>query len=519
MSCITSIKLKNFKRFPAFKVDFDPELNVLIGDNEAGKSSILTAIDIVLSGSKSKVEAIGLEGMFNVGAIEEFFARGKKYDELPVLWIELYLDEQHNPDLNGKNNSESKICDGLKLICEPNDDLSDEIREILAQPGNNFPFEYYTIQFKSFSDYSYTGYKRFLRHVLIDNAQVNNEYATREYVKAMYAGSVTSKDRQKQQNEYRKSKEVFKNDVLSSTNQTLANYAFGVRNSPKANLLTDLILTEDEINIEQKGKGKQCFIKTEFALNKHSSNIDAILLEEPENHLSHLNMKRLIRKIRMNKGKQLFITTHNNLISTRLDLRKSILLNSNSVIPVLLKDLKDDTAKFFIKAPDNNIIEFVLSSKVILVEGDAEFMLIEEFFKNVVGEDPDFRGVHILSVGGKSFKRYLDLAKMLGIKTAVVRDNDGDYQKNCVDNYAPYANPLLGVFADTDASRYTFEVCVYQDNASLCETLFAGGRQTLSVQEYMLKNKADVAFELLENICEKVNPPSYIKEAIQWING
>lgn len=77
MSKITKIKLKNFRRFSSFEVSFDEKLNILIGDNEAGKSSILTAIDLVLSGSRNKVETVGLENLFNIHAIEEFFQGDK----------------------------------------------------------------------------------------------------------------------------------------------------------------------------------------------------------------------------------------------------------------------------------------------------------------------------------------------------------------------------------------------------------------------------------------------------------
>lgn len=31
------------------------------------------------------------------------------------------------------------------------------------------------------------------------------------------------------------------------------------------------------------------------------------------------------------------------------------------------------------KAPDNNVLEFALAKRVLLVEGDAEFILIEAF--------------------------------------------------------------------------------------------------------------------------------------------
>lgn len=517
MKSIKKIRLQNFKRFETFVVEFDNELNLLIGDNEAGKSSILSAIDIVLSGSRSKIDTLGIENLFNINVVEQFLQSDKKYENLPNVSIELYLNEMNDPDLNGKHNSEHLLCDGLSLCCEPNDDLGKEIKEILAQEESNFPFEYYTVNFKTFSGDSYTGYRKFLRHIFIDNSQINNEYATREYVKAMYSSNVKNDEKHKHQNEYRKFKEAFKSNVLNNINERLTDYNFGVRNSHKANLETDLTLTEDNINIENKGKGKQCFIKTEFALNKSSNKIDVLLLEEPENHLSHLNMRRLIRKIRETQGKQLFITTHNDLISTRLDLRKSILLNSNSSLPVLLKDLPETTAAFFIKAPDNNIIEFVLSKKVILVEGDAEYILIEHFFKQVSRVELDSSNVHVISVGGTSFKRYLDLAKLLHIKTAVIRDNDKNHQVNCVDNFSDYSGDLIQVFSDANNARYTFEVCIYEDNKTVCNDLFIVGRRTLSVQDYMLQNKADVAFELLEKHSSAIEAPQYIKDAIEWI--
>lgn len=43
---ITRIKLHNFKRFKDIEVSVDPIINIFIGDNESGKSSILQAIDI-----------------------------------------------------------------------------------------------------------------------------------------------------------------------------------------------------------------------------------------------------------------------------------------------------------------------------------------------------------------------------------------------------------------------------------------------------------------------------------------
>lgn len=517
MKYIKSILLKNFKRFESFAVEFDPELNLLIGDNEAGKSSILLAIDLVLSGSRNKVETYGLENLFNSDAIAEFLAGQKRYEDLPTFSVELYLCEQNNPDVNGKDNSLGLICDGLSLLCAPNDDLSKEIMSILKQEGANFPFEFYSLSFKTFSGDGYSGYRKYLKHILIDNSQINNEHAMREYIKSVYSINALGSEKHIHQNEYRKHKDNFKTNVLSGINQRLEAYAFAIKSSNKANLETDLTLTEDNITIDNKGKGKQCFIKTEFALSKGSEKADVVLIEEPENHLSHLHMKKLIRKIREAKQIQLFITTHNTLVSTRLDLRKSILLNSNSTAPLLLKDLSENTAKFFVKAPDNNIVEFILSEKVILVEGDAEFILMDVFYKEVTGEELDKSNIHIISVGGTSFKRYLDLSMILEIKTAVIRDNDGDYQLKCVDNYKDYKKDFIQVFAETDNLKRTFEITLYNDNQAICDALFKTSRKTLSVQDYMLQHKADSAFELLDKKSTEIKAPGYIRSAIEWI--
>jgi putative ATP-dependent endonuclease of OLD family len=113
MIFITKLKLKNFKRFPSFEVEFDKKLNIFVGDNESGKSSIIEAINLILTGSRSKIEAAGLENIFNSQAVKDFLASDKKYENLPTLFIELFFNEQIKFELNGKNNSEGAIYDGL----------------------------------------------------------------------------------------------------------------------------------------------------------------------------------------------------------------------------------------------------------------------------------------------------------------------------------------------------------------------------------------------------------------------
>ena len=520
MPTIERMVLSNFKKFDNIELVFDPDLNLLIGDNEAGKSSILLALELVLSASRSKVETIGIETLLNAGAVKAFQAGARTIDRLPELFVEVYLSAGAKPELNGKNNSKRLERDGLKMAFKPMDEFIKEIAETLADTPTNFPYEYYGVQFTTFAGDAYSSIKRHVRHIAIDSSRIDGDYASREYTRSVFALNADVAHRSKLENAYRQNKGAFRTAHLSELNDKLDDYKFSVRTSTKSNLEADLVITEDDIPIESKGKGRQCFIKTEFALSKRGgeSRLDVLLLEEPENHLSHATMNKLIERIANSSNKQLFIATHSSLISSRLDLRKATLLGVGGR-HMRLDKLPKDTAKFFMKAPDNNVLEFALSKKVILVEGDAEFILLDALYKKHSGSSLSRDCVHVIAVGGTSFKRYLDLAKLLHVRTAVIRDNDGDYKRNCLENYTEYVTEFAKVFADSESTRRkTFEICLYDDNKALCDEVFVTPRRKLAPLDYMLSNKADAAFELLMQKEADLIAPTYIQEAIRWIN-
>jgi len=517
MATIRKLKLNNFRRFKTLELTLDEKLNVLIGDNESGKSTILEAINIVLSGKKKKIDTLLLESLFNYEVVREYLESDHQYNNLPILFIELYLNEQNNPNLFGRNNSENLDCDGLRFECIPNNDLSKEINNIISTEECIFPFEYYSINYMTFAGDNFSGFRPFVKHISIDHSQIGTEYSLREYIRGMYNSILGENEKPKHFNDYRRAKKNFAATSLSNINSRLQDYKFAIRNNSKSNLESDLTIFDNDIDIENKGKGRQCFIKTDFALSKSDENLDLILVEEPENHLSHINVNKLIKKISSTRSTQLLISTHSNMITSRLDLRNAILLNSSSQNFTLFNSLNETTSRFFIKAPSNNILDFVLSKKVILVEGDAEYILMEQFFKNIFSEELSTNNIHIISVGGISFKRYLEISKILNLKTAVIRDNDGDYNSNCIENYSDFVSDYIRIFSSDNNDDSTFEICLYNDNIDVCNELFGGDRRTLSVQEYMLKSKTEAAFELLDKKGVELNVPSYIKDAFEWI--
>ena len=515
---IAKIRLKNFKRFKDYTIEPNDRINILIGDNESGKSSILEAIDLVANGNVRRVEAIGLDRLINIEAIQEFQAGTRSFDNLPELRIELYLVGKFDHTMSGKNNLDKAKCDGIRLVCEPNLDYRTEIKDALLANKDYFPYDYYSVRFSTFADEGYTGRKRVLRSAIIDSSSMNSEYATNDFVRRMYMQYTESdvKERAMHKSQYRQMRRSFQAESLGALNSRVPvdkNYTFGLRSGDSMALESDLMIYEDEIGIDNKGTGKQVFIKTDFALERSGDNVDVILIEEPENHLSHVNLRKLIQRVADTKNGQLFITTHNSLISTRLELKNLLIMHENGEDrPVMLKDLSDETAKYFMKAPPASIVEFALAKKVILVEGPSEYMLAEKFYNSVTGHSPEDDDVHIIDVRGLSFKRYLDVTKQTMGKVAVITDNDSDYQTHCIDKYNDYAeNDNIKVFYHKNNNQRTFEIVLYADNKALCDKLF--GQDAV---DFMLKNKTESAFAMLSQD-QSINVPDYIKRAINWI--
>jgi putative ATP-dependent endonuclease of the OLD family len=517
---IEKVKLLNFRRFPSFEYTANPNRNIFIGDNESGKSTILQAIDLVLNGNRHRIESLGLESLFNQKAVNDFLATDKKIEDLPELKIEVFLNDHGNKDLEGSNHTEDGLRHGMKLECKPMDEYGAEINAALETESPLFPFEYYSIHFSTFAAVPYTQNRRFISHIFIDSSLIGTEHATRQYTRSLYEANTEIVQRHKIHHAYRQSKHKFTNTSLAEVNEDLADTKFEIKNDSKSNIDHDLMITEGGMPVSQMGKGSQCFIKTEFALGRKEGTdpIELILIEEPENHLSHVKMKKLLSSLEETSTTQVVVATHSNSICSRLDLHNASILSPDSTKPISLKALPQETANFFVKAPDNKVLELVLSKRVVLVEGDAEYILIEAMYENLFGKKLEDSEIYVISVGGTSFKRYMDLAKLLGIKTAVIRDNDGDYKRKCIENYEDYVTEDIRVFYDKDDdARSTLEICVFQDNKALCNRLFSEGRKTLSVLEYMLSNKSDAALKILEEGSDEIKAPEYIAQALTWI--
>ena len=159
---------------------------------------------------------------------------------------------------------------------------------------------------------------------------------------------------------------------------------FGV-DTKKVILENIISILDNDVLLENKGKGMENLLKTQIALDKARSKLDVICIEEPENHLSHTNLRKMLRNIESYKSdKQIIITTHNNLIVSGLNVQNIIWINNEK--SKKLKNIDKDIAKFFQKSDNNSLLQFLLAKKVILVEGATEYILIPKIFKQILNK-------------------------------------------------------------------------------------------------------------------------------------
>ncbi|MCL2311528.1 MAG: AAA family ATPase [Firmicutes bacterium] len=524
---IEKIKMKNYKKFIEEEIIFNSGRNIFVGENGVGKSSILQAISYVLSGSYSKIESIGLPNLLNIDIIDDFMTSKKKYDDLPILEIELYICEDiKNFSINGKHNSERKECNGLRMIAAPDDEYSSQIIEALKSTFV-FPFEYYKLDFQTFSGKSYNSmsrYNDFIRFSMLDTSKVNSKNALKDYVHRIYESQSDTEKRKIINNAYRNKTAEF-SSLLYSDFDLLASddgYTVALDINHENTFADNITIKKEGIDITNMGQGEKVFINADFAMTKAPDDVNIVLIEEPENHLSFLSMHRLVDKIIDEKEKQTFIATHSNMIAARLNLNNVIFISENGCAK--LNELKLGYAKFFEKSPDNSVLNFILSEKSILVEGSAEYIVLEGFYKHVIGNSMHKDNIALISCGGKTFKNYLSLAKLLNKKTVVITDNDGDYESNVVDNYSGFESDKIKVFAELYNDLSTFEIALYKNNEEFYEKYIATDKMVNGIQHYMLNNKAEASLRLLLKLDKKpelfndFKVPSYIEDAIKWIN-
>lgn len=543
---LKEVRIFGYKKFKEYKVELDSGLNILVGDNESGKSTIIEAIELVINGRIPFKELSALKYYFTKDNIQTF-RENNTIENLPLIQIEIdfEIDEadslrfhkyfggryRSNILLNCYQNKKF----GIMFECKPNMDYEIEIREYVRD--GQIPYEYYDLVWKTYQDIPLkNNIKKPLKLFTLDNTKSLDSYSI-----TRHAGNLFNKLKSEQEQKELKSQfYAMSDDIFSEYLRINESQKFGFL-LENTNFTKYLSVMDNDILLDLKGKGKEREILTQLILERNDR-VDIFIIEEPEMNLSMLSLNKLIENIdkkitRDSSIKQMIITTHSNFVARKLDLRNIIYIGERESL--MFQRLNSTTANYFLRLDNNNVIDVLNSKKNIIVEGAAEFILLPELFRkfNILENDePQLScqtpitlseyGINITSGQGVTHEHYRNLLELRGNKSIFITDNDGKPERifNIKDD------EKYNVISAQTTDDWTFEVALYNSNVDLIKeilnvenddrvnNIYNEKEMDSKTLAYMLKNKTSVAMELSKYSNDLVIP-DYIVEAFKWIKN
>ena len=456
---IKKLLIKNFKSVKEVTIELNHKINIFVGENDSGKSTILEALSIITTGRlhfypfERQIKA----NLFNVDIRREYIkaiAEGKN-PEPPKIIIEAYLDDNIDPKISGKNNEQRENVPGIRMIVEMDREYSEVYKQMLSSNSvYDIPVELYKVSYNYFSGSEKVIF-RFspLKSVFIDAAHKDYSYMVDKFINTSINDILDQQDKIELSREYRNARYIFKEaEQVKKLNKEVAEknkfddrkVSIDLNETRVDSWIEQMTVVVEDTPFEYVGFGTQNTIKSELALENSADKINIIIMEEPENNLSYTNMAKLIERVEATAGKQIFIATHSSYVANKLDLKNLFLVNEGSA--KAFSKLDKDTVNYFKKLPGYNTLRVVLAEKVILVEGPTDELILQRAYMDMKGHLPIKDGIDIIVVDSLAFKKYCAIAVMIGKQISIVTDNDGNI-KGLKERYSDYIdNPLTRFF-------------------------------------------------------------------------
>jgi putative ATP-dependent endonuclease of OLD family len=533
---ITRLIVEGYRLFEHFELTPRPGLNIIVGDNEAGKSTVLEAITLALTGhlhGRWAQEELN-PYWFNQTRVEAYFESLKTDSPLapPEILIELYLtnDDDGLQSMLGVHNSRQEKVPGIRMHIAPAPSYAQEFADYMAADSKPtiLPTEWYDVEWRQFSDERLTRRPKNLGVSVIDSRTIRSVAGVDYHMREILEDFIEPKERASVAVAHRGARHTISTGTLKPVNmriaqesKTLHDRAIGLHMDQSSNASWEKSIVPEVggIPFTMAGQGQQAAIKVALAMNRKVESTAYALIEEPENHLSHTSLTKLVSRIESLAGnRQVFLTTHSSYVLNRLGLNKLLLLHKGA--SASFDDLPADTVEYFKRLSGYDTLRLVLAEKVVLVEGPSDEMVFERAFRDGNGGvTPMEAGVDVVSMAGVSLKRGLQLCSALGRHAAALRDNDNQDADHWLEPLGPWLEDgVREVFIGDKAVGATLEpqFVACNDDAAL-RAFFGITDPDTGTVKWMKAHKTEWAL-LLDASDEAVSYPPYIEAAVAFVS-
>lgn len=467
---LSNIKLWNFRKFgsigeidiskPNLNLNFNKGLNVIIGENDSGKTAIIDAIKLVLkthsydfirvedkdfytSSDRFRIE-LTFEG-FTPEEAKNFTEwlgwKGSGESANPIFKINYDVSRQ------GKRIFPADVKAGI----------DDEGYLLVAEAKEYLKATYLKPLRDAESELIAKRNSRLSQILLADNAFKGKE-KDHELVQIFENLSTQLKSYFKGEFEITIDEEGEKKIIKPDGGKIIKDKIDGyVRDFYTNNHETEFTATSNDIkSILEKltlllkeepnpglGTLNRLFMAAELLhLNKADwSGLRLGLVEELEAHLHPQAQMQVIEAFQKQTAIQLILTTHSPNLASKLKLENLIMCNNSNAFPMgsAYTELNKDNYKFLEKFLDTTKANLFFAKGIILVEGWAEEILIPSIAK-ALDINLTEKGVSIVNIGNIGFEHYSKIyirkvAPYMTIPVTVITDSDVREYEKIGDNY------------------------------------------------------------------------------------
>jgi putative ATP-dependent endonuclease of OLD family len=508
---------------------------MLVGGNEAGKSTLIEATTLALTGrinGRSAQEELN-PYWFNTSVVTDFLDRVQRGERpaLPEIHLELFLEDRDDlQKLAGAINSAvpTMACPGVSMRIFPNPEYSAELAEWTKSKTTLLPVEYYSVEWRDFGDNKLTSRPKALATAVIDSRTVRSALGIDHHLRQILQDNLEPAEKASISLMYRNVKASMSDTALKPVNERIGKLHAALHDQPIALAMDQSSRTTwegavtphvDAVPFSMSGQGQQAAIKISLAMNRHAASANFVMIEEPENHLSHTSLTTLLTRIENLAGdqQQIFITTHSSFVLNRLGLDALLLIGRGTTCRIT--ELDPQTVAYFKKLPGYDTLRMALAEKIVLVEGPSDEIVFERVFRDTHGKRPMECGVDVLSMRGLSLARCLELCFALGKKVAALRDNDGidpSELRKPVEKWLSNGKRELFIEPVAHGSTLEPQLIHYNGEAALRQILKL--RKDTQVATWMRNDKTESALRIASTQ-SAIKAPQYMTAAAEFIYG